>query len=121
MNTDKELISFLNDEAEYITDSFYNTYRTSVADKYNRAFGKALRLLEEQQAEIQKKDKVIDEMAKALKEYANLGFLIKCPAEYDGKYNYKYCKIDITKDRTAKTNRLCIDCIKEYFYKKVSE
>ena len=71
--------------------------------------------------ELEKKDKVIDEMAKSLKEYANLGFLIKCTAEYDGKYNYKYCKIDTTKDRTAKTNRLCIDCIKEYFYKEVSD
>ena len=69
-------------------------------------------------AELEKKDAIIDEMARALKEYANLGYLIKCPAEYDGKYNYKYCKIDITKDKTLKTNRLCLNCIIDYFTKK---
>lgn len=62
--------------------------------------------------------KVIEEMAKALKSYANLGVLIKCPAEYDGRYNYKNCKIDITKNRTDKTNKLCNKCIIDYFRKK---
>ena len=64
-------------------------------------------------------EKIIDLMAKTLLDYANLGVLIKCPAEYDGKYFYKNCKIDVTKRRTNKTHYLCKECVKEYFKKKV--
>ena len=63
-------------------------------------------------------ENTIDLMAKTLLDYANLGVLIKCPAEYDGKYFYKNCKIDVTKERTNKTNYLCKECVKEYFKKK---
>ena len=63
-------------------------------------------------AEIEKKDKVIDEMAKSLYDYANLEVLIKCPAEYEGRYNMELCKMNIA-------DRNCLVCIKEYFYKKV--
>lgn len=42
-------------------------------------------------------EKVIEEMAKALKSYANLGILIKCP---------------------ARTNNLCNKCIIDYFRKR---
>ena len=67
---------------------------------------------------LEQDERVIEEMAKALKSYANLGVLIKCPAEYDGRYNYKNCKIDVTKNRTDKTNKLCNKCIIDHFRKK---
>lgn len=67
---------------------------------------------------LEQDERVIEEMAKALKSYANLGVLIKCPAEYDGRYNFENCKIDIFKNRTDKTNKICNKCIIEHFRKK---
>lgn len=63
-------------------------------------------------AELEKKDLVINEMASALYDYANLEVLIKCPAEYDGKYNMDLCKMNLR-------DRNCLVCIIEYFTNKV--
>lgn len=62
--------------------------------------------------EIEKKDKIIDEMAKTIYDYASLEVVINCPAEFDGRYNMDLCKMN-AKDRN------CLICIKEYFKKKV--
>lgn len=59
-------------------------------------------------------EKTIELMAKGLFEYANLGVLIDCPAEYDGIIDMKFCKMNL-KDRN------CIVCIKEYYEKKAKE
>lgn len=56
-------------------------------------------------------EKMIELMAKGLFDYANLGVLIDCPAEYDGIIDMKFCKMNL-KDRN------CIVCIKEYYEKK---
>lgn len=59
-------------------------------------------------------EKIINLMAIGLFDYANLGVLIDCPAEYDGIIDMKFCKMNL-KDRN------CIVCIKEYFKKKARE
>lgn len=69
---------------------------------------------EQHKAELEKKDKVINEMANALYDYANLGVLIKCPAEYNGRYYMDLCKMNLV-------DRNCLVCIKEYFERKVEE
>lgn len=64
------------------------------------------------QAELEKQEKIIDEMAKTIYDYASLEVVINCPAEFDGRYNMDLCKMN-AKDRN------CLICIKEYFKKKV--
>lgn len=83
--TSEEAIEILKDDEMYITDSFYREFRTTIADKYTKAFETVLNLIKTQQEEIQqvlddyqdlgkekykleceleKKEAVIDEMAK---------------------------------------------------------
>lgn len=63
---------------------------------------------------MEKKDKVIDEMAKPIYDYTSLEVVINCPAEYDGYYNMDLCKMNLAE-------RNCIKCIKEYFINKVEK
>lgn len=59
-------------------------------------------------------EKIINLMAIGLFDYANLGVLIDCPAEYDGIIDLKFCKMNFR-------DRNCVACIKEYFQKKARE
>lgn len=83
-------------------------------ERYKQLINKKNARLNEYAEDIAEKDKVIDEMAKSLYDYANLEVLIRCPAEYEGRYNMDLCKMNIV-------DRNCLVCIKEYFYKKVME
>lgn len=67
--------------------------------------------IEKLKKENKEQEKMIELMAKGLFDYANLGVLIDCPAEYDGIIDMKFCKMNL-KDRN------CIVCIKEYYEKK---
>lgn len=62
--------------------------------------------------ETTKKDKIIDEMAISLYGYANLEVVINCPAEYDENYDLSKCRMNLA-------DRNCINCIKQYFERKV--
>lgn len=62
--------------------------------------------------ELKKKDKMIDEMAISLYGYANLEVVINCPAEYDENYDLSKCRMNLA-------DRNCINCIKQYFERKV--
>lgn len=53
-------------------------------------------------------EKMIELMAYRLNEFANLGVLIDCPAEYDGIKDLRNCPRD----------KNCVKCIKEFFRKK---
>ena len=83
----------------------------SELEKKDKDIQRMQELLDISDANNVKKDKIIDEMAKSLYDYANLEVLIKCPAEYDGRYNMDLCKMNII-------DRNCLICIKDYFTKK---
>ena len=84
----------------------FSKYKENIENKHEEIY-------EDLVQEIEKKDKIIDEMAKTIYDYASLEVVINCPAEYDGRYNMDLCKMN-TKDRN------CLICIKEYFKKKVN-
>ena len=75
---EKDAIELLENDKEFITDSFYDTYRITVADKYNKAFQTALKLIEKQQQEISEKDKMIDLMAEELSDFNHLAICDDC-------------------------------------------
>lgn len=62
--------------------------------------------------ETTKNDKIIDEMEISLYGYANLEVVINCPAEYDENYDLSKCRMNLA-------DRNCINCIKQYFERKV--
>lgn len=62
--------------------------------------------------QIIKQNKIIDEMAMSLYDYANLEVVINCPAEYDENYDLSKCRMNLA-------DRNCINCIKQYFERKV--
>lgn len=62
--------------------------------------------------ETTKKDKIINEMAMSLYDYANLEVVINCPAEYDENYDLSKCRMNLA-------DRNCINCIKQYYERKV--
>lgn len=127
---EKQAIEILKNDEMYITDSFYREFRTTIADKYTKAFEKVLNLIEKQQAEIrqydkalhdqiikdydieiglkeeiEKKDKIIDEMAK---------YISETDMEEDICFS-----IDCDENTDVDTGEIdCKTCIKEYFKKK---
>lgn len=76
-----------------------------------QAIETVLNLTQEQQAEMEKKDKIIDEMAKSISKDNELNFEV-CENVY--KYNIECIEKD-------KTKEMCKDCIKQYFERKVEE
>lgn len=66
---------------------------------------------EHAKSELEKKDKIIDEMAMSLYDYANLEVVINCPAEYDENFDLSKCRMNLA-------DRNCISCIKQYFERK---
>lgn len=69
---------------------------------------KTLNLIEKQQKELEKKNKVIDLMAKMINSH-----------DIDDDICGQFGKDKDCSDFTDE--ELCVDCIKEYFYKKVEE
>lgn len=49
---EKEAIEILKNDEMYITDSFYREFRTTIADKYTKAFETVLNLIEKKNLEI---------------------------------------------------------------------
>lgn len=119
---EKQAIEILKNDEMYITDSFYREFRTTIADKYTKAFEKVLNLIEKQQAEIRHKDKEI----KCLKCLHNSQVeIIDEMAKYIGELDIDE---DICRDKDCDeytniyTGEIdCKTCIKEYFKKKVSK
>ena len=64
IDKEKEAIEILKDDEMYITDSFYREFRTTIADKYTKAFETVLNLVEKQ-------DKMINLMAEQLRTPVN--------------------------------------------------
>ena len=91
-------------------EEFFSKRTLDEIDKF--LFDKYIKSMEKVLDAYRQDEKMIDEMASALYDYANLEVLIKCPAEYDGKYNLDLCKMNLA-------DRNCCVCIKEYFRKKV--
>ena len=83
----KFFLSGMNEQSNYIVDE---------ADKVNKAIETVLDLIQTQQAEIEKKDKIIDLMAEKLKQLREASL-----------------------DDCLRTT--CEECIKEYFEKKAEE
>lgn len=69
-----------------------------------------------QKDKIEKQSKVIDEMATAVYDYANLGYMGICEAEAEnGCIDLNLCEY------FGKQDISCLKCIKQYFYRKVEE
>lgn len=72
-------------------------------------------LIQTQQEEIEKKDKIIDEMACTIYDYANLGKLGICDCELeDGTIDLDMCNQTLA-------DRNCNNCIKQYFERKIND
>ena len=68
----------------------------------------------QQKETIEQQQKVIDKMAEAVYDYANLGTMGICPAEIEnGCINFDLC------DYFGKKDINCLKCVKQYFYRKV--
>lgn len=90
-----------------VTDVYDNETRinkTEIVNEYNHSVGTVLNLIEKQQAEIEKKDKIIDLTVKELKKQ----FSRSEPC-------YLYFEVECKKYKT------CEECIKNYFERKVEE
>ncbi len=75
----------------------------------------ALELIQKQQVELERKDKIINEMACTIYDYANLGKLKICDCELeDGKIALDLCEQTLA-------DRNCLECIKRYFERKVED
>lgn len=101
----EEAINFLNSAKQRRENKEYTGYGTlEDVDKLSAfEIGIVLKLLQKQQAELEKKDKIIDEMANSFAE--------------EGFYS-EHCQ-------TLIDNEICPDdcnkCVKQYFKKKVEE
>lgn len=110
---EKEFIELLENDKDYITDSFYGYFRTTVADRYTKAFSCVLNLIEKQQKENEKlrnkldiTEKMIDEMVEHIASSAIVDDMV-CM--------YMDCNKEECHNDTARK------CTKEYFRKKVEK
>ncbi len=137
--TDKEAIEILKDDEIYITDSFYREFRTTIADKYTKAFETVLNLIQTQHEEI---EILKQEKATAWEEYNNIDQycdqekqkhkeeiekkdkiidLMSWAMTHEEVPQDEYCICRNTDCEVVGGNRECKNCIKEYFINKVEK
>lgn len=116
---EEDIENALNNLWNSLDDEFFNlTYSQEqmqedirlILNRYNYLDSKLQNLINK----YKEQEKIINLMAIGLFDYANLGVLIDCPAEYDGIIDLKFCKMNLR-------DRNCVACIKEYFQKKARE
>lgn len=91
----------------------YDEYVYNDFVEWNKNAETVLNLIQTQQEEIEKKDKIINEMACTIYDYANLGKLGICDCELeDGKIDLDLCNQTLA-------DRNCNNCIKQYFERKI--
>ena len=106
--TDKEAIERLKRiDIRFFLSGMYeqSDYIVDEADKTNKAIETVLNLIQTQQAEIEKKDKIIDLMAKAIGDEP-------LPTE-------EYCIFRNFDCPAVGGNRDCKECVKQHFERKV--
>lgn len=69
---EKESIELLENDKNYITDSFYESFRITIADRYTKSLKIVLNLIEKQQTELKKKNKIIDDITEDYSKYQTL-------------------------------------------------
>lgn len=106
--TDKEAIERLKRiDIKFFLSGMYeqSNYIVDEADKTNKAIEKVVNLIQTQQTEIEKKDKIIDLMIKVMIDSGICDYFIKQNCKHYAGENKKLCDV----------------CIKEYFERKVEE